>query len=142
MKMCFFCWGHVELVVLLYFFVWATSLGPKPCFFVGLFLCVCVFFVGGGGVGFFLLFCFENDFQCLPFFLLRLPLSLSLSLSLSFLLLLFFISSLFSFVWLSCFTACPSCLVLLLLLHGMNFRSCLSYLVSLLLFHGMNNFEI
>ena len=81
-------------------------------------------------------------------FVLRIIFSVSLSFSLACLLSLslFFLSlfrpSSFSLFLLSCFEACLSCLVSLLLFHEMNFGACLSYLVSLLLFDEMNNFKI
>ena len=100
--------------------------------------------------------CFENNFQCLPFFLPSLPfLSLSIylyiciyiymyiSLFLSSSFLFFFLSCvIYFFLLLYCFGVCLSCLISWLLFHVLNFGGCLSYLVSLLLFHEMNNFKI
>ena len=115
-----FLLGHVGSVVL-FRFLGPPHLALNPpysCWFV-------LFFV------FFLVW---NNFQYLPFFLLRLPFSLFFF--------SLFLPSLFFFL-LYCFGVSLSCLVSLLLFHEMNFGVCRSYLLTLFLWfsHEMNNFK-
>ena len=109
----FFCWGHLGLVVSLFFSGSPHLALNLPYFCCFVFVCfVCVFFVW-----FVFSFGFENNFQCLPFFLLSLPVSLSL------LLFSFFFPSFLSF-FLPCF------LFIAFLFWGLSFLPCVSAFVS------------